>query len=152
MNPMVMVYALDGPDVMEAVALDWEKVGIKSKRVPEAISTFGPKARHRKTDRRSGPTARPLRRAHARLERILHSKGSFNLLARAVRRGHRVRHDGVQRERRTKMTRDLGQKLYDDYRGVMLGVKSISWAMSKKVSAWQSLAYIPLETNYEYIS
>ena len=46
-----MVYALDGPDVMEAVALDWEKVGIKVKRVPEAITSFGPKGRTRKTDK-----------------------------------------------------------------------------------------------------
>ena len=42
---MVMVYALDGPDVMEAVALDWEKVGIKVKRVREAITSFLPKTR-----------------------------------------------------------------------------------------------------------
>lgn len=34
---------------MEAVALDWEKVGIKVKRVPEAISSFLPKQRARKT-------------------------------------------------------------------------------------------------------
>jgi len=29
---MVMAYALDGPDIMEAVVLDWERIGIKSKR------------------------------------------------------------------------------------------------------------------------
>src|SRR5206468_3919412 len=50
-NPMVMVYALDGPDIMEAVALDWEKVGIKPKRFPEMTSTFGPKSRNRKTNK-----------------------------------------------------------------------------------------------------
>ena len=49
MNPMVMTYALDGPDVMEAVALDWEKLGIKVKRVPEAFGNFLPKIRARKT-------------------------------------------------------------------------------------------------------
>ena len=50
------------------------------------------------------------------------------------------------------MTHDLGQKLYDNYHGVMLGMKTISWAMSKKVTGWQTLAYTPLENNYEYIS
>ena len=34
----------------------------------------------------------------------------------------------------------------------MLGMKSITWAMTKKVGSWQSLAYVPLENNYEYIS
>jgi hypothetical protein len=50
------------------------------------------------------------------------------------------------------MTQNLGQKLYDGYYGVMLGIKSVSWAMSKKVSSWQTLAYVPAETNYEYIT
>jgi hypothetical protein len=50
------------------------------------------------------------------------------------------------------MSRALGQRLYDEHHGVMLGVKSITWALSKKVKAWQSLAYVPMETNYEYIS
>src|SRR5262249_57147193 len=45
MNPLVMTYALDGPDMVEAVALDWEKIGIKVRRVPEAFSNFLPKNR-----------------------------------------------------------------------------------------------------------
>jgi hypothetical protein len=50
------------------------------------------------------------------------------------------------------MTQALGQKLYDAHHGVMLGMKSITWAMSRKVGGWQSLAYVPMETNYEYVS
>jgi hypothetical protein len=50
------------------------------------------------------------------------------------------------------MTRDLGQKMYYGYHGVMLGMKSTTWAMSKKVGGWQTLAYTPTETNYEYVS
>ena len=34
----------------------------------------------------------------------------------------------------------------------MLGTKSVTWAMSRKVGSWQSLAYVPMETNYEYVS
>ncbi len=153
-NPMVMVYALDGPDVMEAVALDWEKIGIKSKRVPEAISTFGPKSRNRKTNKThwvygSPPFDEPV----LAWQRIIHTKGAFNLLCEgpydedidtAVKE--------LNPERRAKLTRDLGQKLYDNYHGVMLGVKTITWATSKKVTAWETLAYTPLETNYEYLS
>ena len=48
--------------------------------------------------------------------------------------------------------RDIGQKLYDGYHGVMLGMKSITWALSKKVNGWQTLAYVPAETNYELVS
>jgi len=153
-NPMVMVYALDGPDVMEAVSLDWEKIGIKSKRIPEAISTFGPKSRNRKTNKThwvygSPPFDEPV----LAWQRIIHTKGAFNLLCEgpydedidtAVKE--------LNPERRAKLTRDLGQKLYDNYHGVMLGVKTITWATSKKVTAWETLAYTPLETNYEYLS
>ena len=153
-NPMVMVYALDGPDVMEAVALDWEKVGIKSKRVPEAISTFGPKSRNRKTGRTHWVYGSPpFDEPGLAWQRVLHTKGSFNLLCEGP---YDEDIDTVVREfdaeRRAKLTHALGQKLYENYHGVQLGVKSISWAMSKKVNAWQSLAFVPLETNYEYIS
>ena len=55
-------------------------------------------------------------------------------------------------DRRAKLTRDLGQKLYDSYRGVMLGMKSLTWAVGKKVGAWPTLAYVPAETNYELIA
>jgi hypothetical protein len=55
-------------------------------------------------------------------------------------------------ERRLKLTRDLGQKLYDGYHGVMLGMKSLTWAVTKKVGGWQTLAYVPAETNYEHVS
>jgi hypothetical protein len=34
----------------------------------------------------------------------------------------------------------------------MLGVKSTTWAVSKQVSGWQTLVYVPLENNYEYVS
>jgi len=153
-NPMLMVYALDGPDVMEAVALDWEKIGIKPKRVPEAISTFGPKSRNRKTNKThwvygSPPFDEPI----LAWQRVIYSKGSFNLVCDGP---YDEDIDVVAREfdveRRAKLTHDLGQKLYDNYHGVMLGVKSVSWAVSKKVNSWESLAYTPLETNYEYIS
>ena len=50
------------------------------------------------------------------------------------------------------MTQGLAQKLYDEYRGVMLGVRSLTWAVSKKVTSWQTLVYVPLENNYEYVS
>ena len=153
-NPMVMVYALDGPDVMEAVALDWEKVGIKVKRVPEAITSYLPKTRARKTGKTfmvygSPPWDEPV----IGWQRAFHSKGAFNLLVDGI---FDEEIDATAREfdpeKRAKLTRDLGQKMYDGYHGVMLGMKSTTWAVSKKVGGWQTLAYTPMETNYEYVS
>jgi peptide/nickel transport system substrate-binding protein len=153
-NPMVMVYAVDGPDVMEAVALDWEKIGIKPKRFPEMSSTFGPKSRMRKTNRThwvygSPPFDEPV----LAWSRIIHSKGAFNLLCDGP---YDEDIETIMKEfdpdKRTRLTHDLGQKLYDGYHGVMLGIKSITWAMSRKVGTWQTLAYVPLETNYESVT
>ncbi len=153
-NPMVMTYALDGPDVMEAVALDWEKIGIKVKRVPEAFSNFLPKNRARKTNKThwvygSPPFDEPV----LGWQRTVHSKGAFHLLCDGL---YDEEVDSILREldgeKRARMTHALGQKLYDGYHGVMLGVKSTSWAVTKKVAAWQTLLYVPLENNYEYVS
>ena len=153
-NPMVMTYALDGPDVMEAVALDWEKIGIKVKRVPEAFSNFLPKNRARKTNKThwvygSPPFDEPV----LAWQRAVHSKGAFHLLCDGP---YDEEIDAILREldgeKRARMTHAVGQKLYDGYHGVMLGVKSTSWAVTKKVAAWQTLLYVPLENNYEYVS
>jgi peptide/nickel transport system substrate-binding protein len=153
-NPMVMTYALDGPDMMEAVALDWEKIGIKVRRVPEAFSNFLPKNRARKTNKTHWVYGSPpFDEPSLGWQRCIHSKGAFNLLCDGP---YDEEVDTVLREvdaeRRAKLTHELGQKLYDDYRGVMLGVKSTTWALTKKVSGWQTLTYVPLENNYEYAS
>ena len=154
MNPLVMTYALDGPDMVEAVALDWEKIGIKVRRVPEAFSNFLPKNRARKTNKThwvygSPPFDEPV----LAWQRCIYSKGPFNLLCDGP---YDEDVDTISREldgeKRAWMTQVLGQKLYDEYRGVMLGMRSLTWAVSKKVSGWQTLVYVPLENNYEYVS
>jgi peptide/nickel transport system substrate-binding protein len=153
-NPMVMVYAQDGPDVMEAVALDWEKIGIKPKRYPEMTSTFGPKSRNRKTNKThwvygSPPFDEPI----LAWSRVLHSKGAFNLLCDGpYDEDIEAAMKELDADKRARMSQALGQKLYDAHHGVMLGVKSITWAMSRKVGSWQTLAYVPMETNYEHVS
>jgi peptide/nickel transport system substrate-binding protein len=153
-NPMVQLFAQDGPDVMEAVALDWEKIGIKVKRVPEASSSFGPKGRLRKTNKTfsvygSPPYDEPI----IGWERVIHAKGAFNLLLDGT---YDPEIDAavqeLDAEKRARLTHDIGQKLYDGYHGVMLGMKSITWALSRKVGGWPTLAYAPMETNYEYVS
>jgi len=153
-NPMVFTYALDGPDVMEAVALDWEKIGIKVKRVPEAFSNYLPKVRARKT----GKTfmvygSPPFDEPSLAWQRTVWTKGAFSFLAEGP---YDEEIDTILKEldaeKRAKLTHHLGQKLYDGYHGVMLGMKSTTWAVTKKVTGWQTLVYVPLENNYEYVS
>ena len=95
---MVMVYALDGPDVMEAVALDWEKIGIKPKRFPEMTSTFGPKSRNAQDEQDAlGLRLAAVRRADPGLEPRASLQGRLQpAVRRPVRRGHRDGHAGVR--------------------------------------------------------
>jgi peptide/nickel transport system substrate-binding protein len=153
-NPMVMTYALDGPDMMEAVALDWEKIGIKVRRVPEAFSNFLPKIRARKTAKTHWVYGSPpFDEPSLAWQRAVWTKGAFNILSEGP---YDQAIDTILKEldadKRGRLTHDLGQKLYDQYHGVMLGMKSTTWAVSKKVTAWQTLVYVPLEHNYEYVS
>lgn len=153
-NPMVFTYALDGNDMMEAVALDWERIGIKVRRVPEMFANFLPKNRSRKTNKTHWVYgAPPFDEPGLAWQRCAHTKGAFALLNEGL---YEKEIDAVVAEmdadKRVKMTHDLGQTLYDNYHGVMLGMKNITWAVSKKVGGWQTLVYVPLENNYEYVS
>src|SRR5947209_20135742 len=85
MNPLVMTYALDGPDMVEAVALDWGKIAIQVRRVPEAFSNFLPKNRARKTNKTlwlygSPPSDEPV----LAWQRGIYWKGACNLLCDAT--------------------------------------------------------------------
>ncbi|HEY7649288.1 MAG TPA: ABC transporter substrate-binding protein, partial [Methylomirabilota bacterium] len=153
-NPMIFTYALDGNDVMEAVALDWEKLGIKVRRVPEMFANFLPKNRARKTNKTHWVYASPpFDEPSLGWQRTIWTKGAFNLLAEGpFDEDLNTILREVDADKRGKLTHDLAQKLYDGFYGVQLGVKSTTWAVSKKVSAWQTLVYVPLENNYEYVS
>ena len=57
-NPMVMVYALDGPDVMEAVALDWRRSASSPSASRRRPARSAPRAGHGRPGRPTGCTAR----------------------------------------------------------------------------------------------
>jgi ABC-type transport system substrate-binding protein len=86
-------------------------------------------------------------------ERVAHAKGAFNLILDGT---YDEEIDAAMREfdaeKRARLTQAIGQKMYDGYHGVMLGMKSVTWAVSRKVHAWPTLTYVPAETNYEYVS
>src|SRR5207244_5500460 len=140
--------------IMEAVALDWEKVGIKVRRVPEMFSNFLPKNRTRKTNKTHWLYgAPPFDEPSLAWQRCCHVKGAFALLNEGL---YEKEIDATVAEmdadKRAKMTQALGQKLYDNYHGVMIGMKTVTWAVSKKVKSWDTLVYVPLENNYEDVS
>jgi len=94
-NPMVFTYALDGNDIMEAVALDWEKIGIRVRRVPEMFASFVSKIRTRKTNKTHWVYgAPPYDEPGLAWQRCAHTKGAFALLNEeqpvrfSVRRNH----------------------------------------------------------------
>jgi hypothetical protein len=55
-------------------------------------------------------------------------------------------------EKRAKMNHDMVQKLYEQYHGVMLGMKATTWAVTRKVGTWATLVCVPLENNDEYVT
>ncbi len=154
-NPMVFSYAPDGPDVMEAVAQDWERIGIKVKRVPEDYGSWIGKFRARKTAQTAWVYgAPPFDEPSPNWVNTINSKGAFELLAENEdydRLLANVRAE-LDTDKRAQLTHELGQKLYDDHRGVMLGMKTSTWATSKKVGNWPTLAYVPLENNFDRIT
>src|SRR5207244_1471369 len=140
-NPLVMTYALDGPDMVEAVSLDWEKIGIKVRRVPEAFSNFLPKNRARKTNKThwvygSPPFDEPV----LGWQRAIYSKGAFNILCDGA---YDEDVDTISREldtdKRARMTQALGQRLYDDYRGGMRGMRSLPRAVGPQITPFGML-------------
>jgi len=118
------------------------------------ISTFGPKSRNRKTNKThwvygSPPFDEPV----LAWNRIIHSKGAFNLLAEGpFDEAIRDDHEGVRcrpasapqpGSRAEALRRALRCHARDqvDYVGV-----------EQEGERWQTLAYVPMETNYEYVS
>jgi len=84
---------------------------------------------------------------------VAHAKAAFNLIVDGV---YDEDIDTAMREmdadKRAKLTQAIGQKMYDGYHGVMLGGRTLTWAVTKKVTTWEPLAYVPAETNYETIA
>src|SRR3989454_2224917 len=58
-NPYVQLVAQDGPDVMEAVALDWGKAASRANPGPKPPASFAPRCDCRNPTRPSSCTASP---------------------------------------------------------------------------------------------
>jgi peptide/nickel transport system substrate-binding protein len=146
---------VDAADMVEAVAQDWEKIGITINRVKEDTSTFQVKARNRKT----GVTGQlyappsPLDEPSLLWQRCINTRGALHLLAEGP---WDQQLDAIAAEldsdKRTALTATLGTQLVNEHRGIRIGMKSALWAVSKKVGNWTPLASVSYETNYDTIT
>ena len=145
----------DAPDVGEAVALDWERIGIKVKRHEEPWSTLLPKVRRRNTGGVAVfQTGRFSDEPVILLDRTTSSWGAFNFAAETPEYDQMIKvllkeFDPAQR---AQLHRQLAQKMYDDVRVVMIGWKSNTFAISKRIARWRTVYGAPSENNLDYIT
>jgi peptide/nickel transport system substrate-binding protein len=146
---------VDAPDIVEAVAQDWEKLGITVNRAKEDPATFNIKRRQRKTGQTGELYAppSPLDEPSLLWNRCIHSKGALFLLCDGQ---YDQQLDEITAElntdKRTTLTTALGTRLVNEYRGVRIGTKSGLWAISKKVGNWPTLTSVQYETNLDMIT
>jgi peptide/nickel transport system substrate-binding protein len=146
---------VDAPDIVEAVAQDWEKVGITVNRAKEDPATFMPKARARKsgiTGQLYAPPS-PLDEPSLLWNRCIYTKGALYLLAEGPfdQQLEQISAE-LNPDKRTVLTTAMGTRLVNEYRGVRIGTKSGLWAVSKKVGNWPTLVNVQYETNLDMIT
>lgn len=145
----------DAPDVAETVALDWERIGLKVKRHEEPWSSLNPKVRQRKT----GVLAlvypgRFSDEPVITLERSSTSWGGFNYAAESPEYDRMIKaiRDELDPAKRAQLHRQCQQKIYDDNRVVMIGWKSNTFAISKRVGSWRTMYGASQENNLDYVT
>jgi peptide/nickel transport system substrate-binding protein len=143
------------PDCGEAVAMDWEKIGLKVDRVPIDWGAFRSAWYSRSKIQRWGtcvlgitPWPDPLMYYHA--EDIT----SPHFHAFESQKTHQMILDGmaeVDPAKRRQKTMALGQYIYDNYLCCPIAMKDTVWATSDTVSGWTMNSLCTYLHNVEYI-
>jgi peptide/nickel transport system substrate-binding protein len=147
---------VDAPDIVEAVAQDWQKIGVTVDRIKEDPATFLPKQRARKTGEvgqlYAPPT--PLDEPSLLWQRTMNTRGPLYLLAEGPASDKAL--DQISAEldpdKRVALSVALATRLVQDHRGIRIGIKSGLWAVSKKVGNWPSLPSVSYENNLDLIT
>ena len=145
----------DAPDVAEAVAMAWEKIGIKVKRHEEPWGTFVSKLRKRNT---GGVTmvynGRYYEDPIIVWNRTILSTGPFYFVAETPEYDEMLKeiYNEFDASKRAQLTRQFGQRLHDDVRVVKIAWKSNCFALSNKIASWGTRYGAPYANNYEYIT
>jgi peptide/nickel transport system substrate-binding protein len=146
---------VDSQDIIEAVAEDWEKIGLTVNRTKDDPATFLVKNRSRKTaevGQLYGPPA-PLDEPSLLWTRTMHSKGPLYLLAEGPfdEAIDQILAE-LDQDKRVALSQTLANRLVQEHRGVRIGVKSALWGLSKKVGAWPTLTGVQYMTNVDLIT
>jgi peptide/nickel transport system substrate-binding protein len=146
---------VDSQDIVEAVAEDWEKIGLTVNRAKEDPASFLVKIRSRKTGETGmlyAPPS-PLDEPSLLWQRTMNSRGPLYLLAEGP---FDQALDQIAAEldpdKRTPLTVALANRLVQEHRGIRIGIKSALWGVSKKVGNWPTLTSVQYETNLDLIT
>jgi peptide/nickel transport system substrate-binding protein len=125
----------DGPHAMEAIARDWENVGITISRRDLDNGAHASRLRSRNGVDYSWVYAVPQPYDEPSLY-YGQAAGTLLVESPAYEQALRVIRGELDPVRRAHLTSDVGQRLYERYHGVMLGTKSHVWALSRRVGEW----------------
>jgi ABC-type transport system substrate-binding protein len=135
------------------VAQDWAKIGVTANLASLSQSTFLPKYVSRNTGDTGWVNAPPPADEPGLLwNRNINSKGAlFSLAEGPFDAPISAIITELDKTKRDQLSASLGQQLYEEYRALMLGLKSSLWAVSKKVGSWPTVPYYLWQTNVENI-
>jgi len=151
--PVLMVpQAADGPDIMEVVAQYWEKVGIVINRSTIEMSNFYPMLRARKI-KKAWVFSAPINGEVSSTYMVTATtKAGFPVLPQKVEHDKAIAEiiSELNPKKRLELKTKFAQYLYDEYYGVMIGVKSTTWAVSPKMGDWPMMLPSTFLNYWEY--
>ncbi len=135
------------PAVGQAVAMFWEKIGIKVKLVNTDFASFKSQSDKRNTPGMSWAFATPLKAEPIATTLTFISTSSSLLSGVEDKRIDDIFYRAMAEPdpaKRAKITRELGQLFYDNYWTIPIATTNTLYAVSKKVGEW------PLPPNTQY--
>jgi peptide/nickel transport system substrate-binding protein len=136
---MLVNQAPDGPVIMEAVAQDWEKVGLKVTRANVGMMDLNPQI-GTGTWKQCWVFAYPMVIGNATVG--IHDnifcgpEGNLFIRNDQVEADITTAMNELDEAKRTQMTSAIGQQLYDAFYGVMIGIKSMTYATNARIGGW----------------
>jgi len=131
-------------DIGEAVAMDWEKIGLKVKQVPTEMGAWLPSQRARKI---SGQT-------FAWGIRLFRTNSPFHMGFEDARMDELSQKAAAEPDRlkRAEYDKQLGKILYEEIRMIGIASKVQIFAVSKKVKDWEMTPMASFTHYLEYIT
>jgi ABC-type transport system substrate-binding protein len=138
--PVLLVnQATDGPQLMEAVAQDWEKLGLKVTRANAGMQDLVPQIQGG-TWKQCWVYAYPAVIADGAMG--MNDNIPLGPAANVFIRNDQIEADiaaamnELDPAKRAQMASAIGQKTYDAFYGVMIGIKSMTYATGAKIGGW----------------